>query len=153
MKNSGFTLIEILIATAVVSVIFTSLASIVTVSLRNTSINTRKIIATHMADELQEWLRGEKERDWTNFVGNSNTTGNTICFNTEPIVDWGTANACPIEYQYDVNNKFNYKRYVTLKKNGDIVESRVEVVWSEGVKENSTDMIYTVQNNTYYTQW
>lgn len=144
----GFTLIEILIATSIISIVFTTLASIVTTSLRNTTTSTKKIIGTHMADGLQEWIRGERDADWGTFV----TKTGTWCFNSENIAGWpGSSIAdesqCPY---YNGSNNFKYKRIVTIdvvNVGSSVYKSKIQFIWQDG---NSTNRVI---NETYYSQW
>lgn len=146
MKKSGFTLIEVLIATSIMSIVFTTIASVVAISLRNTSINTRRIIGTHMADELQEWLRGEKDDDWETYV----TKTGMWCFNPEPVAVWGTKINNTSECAYAMSsNKFEYKRIATITQEGNVYKTKVEFTWVEG----TLTQVYKVTNETYYSQW
>jgi len=140
-KQSGFTLVEVLVAVAIISIIFTTLASIVVTSLRNTSVNTKKIIGTHMADGLQEWIRGKKEDDWEDFT----TRVGTRCFNAANIgTNWPAVGACST---FETINNFKYKRTVTISQVGNIYTSRIEFIWDESNPNNK------VVNETYYSQW
>jgi prepilin-type N-terminal cleavage/methylation domain-containing protein len=143
-KYSGFTLVEVLVAVAIISIVFTTLASIVAISLRNTSINTKKIIGAHMSDALQEWIRGEKEEDWEAFTGKIGIW----CFNDPSISGWqgspGTIESC---LYYSGNYNFKYKRVVTISQSGEVYKSKVEFYWKEGTAVNK------VVNETYYSQW
>lgn len=140
--KSGFTIIEVLVAVAIVSVIFTSLISIAAISLRNSNINIRKTVGAHMADGLQEWIKGEKEDDWETFIGKTGTW----CFNEPLITDWPSEGECDHDGFGSINN-FNYKRSVTITNNGDVYKSKVTFYWDE------TNLNNTVVNETYYSQW
>ena len=62
--QNGFTMIEVLAFTLLVSIIFIGLTRIVVLSMRSSKLAQNTVLATHFAEELQEWVRGEKEEDW-----------------------------------------------------------------------------------------
>ncbi len=124
-QKTGFTLIEVILFVSLISVVFVTFASLSTVQLRSSRINEHKIIATHYAEELREWLRGEKEENWNTFIA---TRMDTWCFNSEPISSWGTLGICG----YDLDNR--YKRTVVLEagENNTQVTADIVVSWMEG---------------------
>ena len=145
MKIKGFTLIEVLIATSIISVVFTTLVSIVATSLRDTTTNTKRIIGTHMSDALQEWIRSERDSDWDTFT----TKTGKWCFNDEAVAAWpamtiANNDACPY---FTGSNNFAYKRIATITQDGDVYKSKIEFFWQD---VNNTN---TVTNETYYSQW
>jgi len=73
IHKKGFSLIEVLVFTGIVSIFFIVVASVATVSLRTARINQNKILATHAGEELMEWLKGEREADWNSFSQRSGT--------------------------------------------------------------------------------
>jgi type II secretory pathway pseudopilin PulG len=138
----GFTLIEVLIFITLIPLIFIAVSYITTYSLQNTKINQNKILATHYAEELKEWLRGEKEEDWNTFATVANM-GNW-CFNNEPITDWDSHSRCGSSY--GLNNL--YKRDLTLTKDSDTqATAKITVEWKEN---NNT---YKIPINTVFSLW
>lgn len=90
-KKEGFSLIEVLVFISIFSVFFVVAIAAITVTLRNMKKNEHKVLATRYAEELQEWLKTEKEIDWYSF---STTYPNqTYCFNLS-ITAWPTAGSC-----------------------------------------------------------
>ncbi len=69
MRNltSAFSLIEVLIFSAILSLFFVIAASVTVGVLRDIKINEHKILATRYANELAEWMNGEKEKGWNDF--------------------------------------------------------------------------------------
>lgn len=103
-KSQSFSLIEVLVFVAVLSVFFVTSAAVVTVSLRNMKYNEHKIRAVRYAQEALEWIRGEKETDWNLFVINHSAggSGKSYCFNSSPIYGWpGTSGDCGASYSLD----------------------------------------------------
>ena len=140
-RKKSFTLIEVLIFVTILSLFFVTAAAVTITSLRNLKIQENKILATRYAQELLEWLRGEKEADWNNFT----TKNNTYCFNSSPIPSWGSAGNCS---NYGLNNL--YKREVNLNPQGNPpyqVNVSITVSWQE------LGQIYQVPLNTVFTVW
>lgn len=145
-KDSGFSLIEVLVFVSILSLFFVAAATVVTVSLRNMKINEKKIVATRYAEDLSEWLRSERDVDWTQFV--NNYADKTYCFNTD-LPDWFSAmppSAC--NYSFSANN---FKRYATLTK---ISETQVDVLlhveWQDSIGLGGT---MQVPMATTFTIW
>lgn len=122
-KTSGVTIIEILIMTVFITVLFLAVATVTSVSLKTAKVNEHKILATHFAEELREWIRGEKERDWTDFVS---TKMGTWCF-TNKTLSWESTSECG----YDLDGL--YKREADLSANLDQTQVTVQITvsWNE----------------------
>src|SRR3989344_1556770 len=121
-KNlQSFSLIEIMIFIVILSIFFIMAASVVTITLRNMKYNENKIRATHYSNQLEEWLRSQKELDWggevcngcaypTNFTQIVTQSGNVdddyrtfFCFNNSPIENWQNLGSC---MDYSLDSKF-----------------------------------------------
>ncbi len=134
MKHSkqGFSLIEVLVFLTILSLIFISAVVLGTVSIRNSQNTGNKILASHYAEELLDWLRNQKEIDWSNFSTiKSKPNGVTYCFSKEPIDSWGINRACNISDPL-INSLF--KREATLKFDFNLQRVNVDIhlKWSEG---------------------
>ncbi len=146
-KNNGFSLVEVLVFVTILSIFFVVAATITTASLRNMKINEHKILATRYGEELLEWLRGEKEADWNNFVNRSSINGTTYCFPNSPINNWPTTTGnCS---SFNGLNPSIYKRELTLSTatGGNQVNIFINVSWQEGSDT------YSVPINTVFTIW
>jgi type II secretory pathway pseudopilin PulG len=146
-KLEGFTLLEILIFVTLISLVFVAISFLATYSLTATRVAQQKVIATHYAEELQEWMRGEKEVDWKAFLAKSSTPGGTIyCVNSIPTsISALTAGGCGSAY--DLASQ--YKREVTLTGNSTDTQVSVSIVveW----KENKN--ILKVPVSTIFSVW
>lgn len=143
-KNAAFSLIEVLVFTSILSLFFVVAAAVTTASLRNMKINEHKILATRYAEELLEWLRGEKETDWNAFV--NNRSNKNYCFSISPITSWPSPGSCP------ANGGLNppiYKREVTLTTTGGGFQVRVSIV----VSWQDLGHTYSVPINTVFSIW
>lgn len=145
MKNKkSFSLIEVLIFVSILSVFFVIAVSVTVVSLRNMKINEHKILATHYGEELIEWLRNQKEADWTTFSARS---GN-YCFNESPIADtFVSEGECTNPGLAGV-----FKRDLNLSYpnvGGPVTQVNVKVIVSWQELGNS----YQVPLTTVFTRW
>ncbi|MFN4212440.1 MAG: hypothetical protein ACK4FL_00525 [Microgenomates group bacterium] len=143
-KSQSFSLIEVLVFTSILSLFFVVAAAVATASLRNMKINEHKILATRYAEELLEWLRGEKETDWNTFISRSNNT--TYCFSISPITSWPSQGSCS---GYNGLNPAIYKRELTLTTVGGGIQVNVSIVVSWQELGNT----YSVPINTVFTVW
>jgi type II secretory pathway pseudopilin PulG len=140
-NKKSFTLIEVLIFVTILSLFLLLLPRSLIISLRNLKIQEHKILATRYAEELLEWLRGEKEVDWNLFT----TKSDTYCFNSSPISSWGNLGNCS---SYSLNTL--YKREVVLTSYGTPpyqVNVSITVSWQE------LGQTYQVPINTVFTVW
>ena len=141
MKKSiiAFTLIEVLIFCSIVSTFFVSSAAITTFLLRSMKANEHKIIATRYAEELLEWVRAEKEKNWKSTI-----TGN---FNQSPVASTGPANVILLtgtllgEAPNKIyNRKTEEKDQVTI--DSEVVQKTITVTveWAEGNTKHSVNL-------------
>ena len=121
----AFTLVETLIFVTILGVFFVIAATVSVSVIRDMKFNEAKIIATRYGEEINEWLRMEKEIDGNEFINKSN---NTYCFNGDLSfsTSWPSSGPCDSN-DYSLAGK--YKREVTLETSGNQIESNVTVSW------------------------
>lgn len=129
----GFSLIEVLVFVTVLSLFFVSAIVVTTFSLKNMKSQEHKIIAAHLGEEGMEWIRSEKEADWTVFASRGNTAGKTYCVDGD--LDWLTGNACAVS-DYSLGQPPKFKREVYLKNSGSPV-NQVDVIVTISWKDAS----------------
>ncbi len=137
LHAKGFTLIEILIFTAIISVFFVVAAAVSAFSLRIMQTNENKVYATHYAEEATEWLLNEKETtDWLTFSGHL-TTSNNYCLNALDL-DWLSSTTCPTStgdsnsYALGAEYKKQFNRDVVLTDLGaGSISASVTVSWKD----------------------
>lgn len=146
-SKKSFSLIEVLIFVSILSVFIITAITATTASLRNMTINQHKLLAVRYSNELDNWLRSQKEVDWNVFIAKSSLSGTTYCFNTSPITAWGVGSG---DSSYDCN--FNglspnfYKREVTLSNSTSAtVNISIIVSWNE------LGIGYSESSNTIFT--
>ena len=164
-KNlQSFSLIEMMIFIVILSIFFIMAASVVTFTLRNMKFNESKIKATHYSNQLEEWLRTQKEIDWggelcngcvnpSNFTQSATGQGNsgdnyqtTYCFNSTPISGWQDLGQCA---DYTLNSIF--KREVVFTSqfiSGYVNQINVSITisWKDlgDDRSISTNTVFTV---------
>jgi len=131
--RQAFTLIEVLVFTSLLSLVFVTTLAIATQALRVSKTAERRTIATHYAGQLSEWLLAESEADWDTFVANrTNSTPTLYYFNTSPITTWPSVGDCT---SYTLGQVFKRTLSITRTSiaNGQYqVEAFVVVTWNEG---------------------
>ena len=146
-KNKGFTLMEVLIFVSIISLFFVTAAAITVASLRNLKTQERKILATRYAQELLEWLKGEKEADWNLFTTKASSSGTEYCFNVSPINTWPTSGTCS---SYGLDNLFKREASLTSQTLGGVIQQvnvSITIEWREA------DQTYQVPLNSVFTTW
>ena len=124
----GFSLVEVLVFTAILGLFFVGALSVTTFNLKNMKIQEHKILATRYAEEGVEWLKQQKEDDWSIFSTRGSIGGKTYCLNNSPL-GWGSSLAC---VSYGLSTI--YKRELVIKNFGspvDRVKTTVTVYWQD----------------------
>lgn len=142
-SKKGFSLIEVLLFSALFSMVFLGVTSAMVSSLRTTKASQRRILATYYAGELKDWLKGEKEVDFNTFPKSG-----SYCFNTSPITAWGPSGNCGSSFTLGQGNDTVFRRYVTLT-NGTSTQVNVNVF----VEWNEINVVNSVPLNTVFTSW
>jgi len=142
-KHKAFTLIEVLVFTAILSIFFVSAASVTTMTIKQANINKNKIIATHYADELLNMIQSEREAGWDQFVSHAPTESKTFCVDTDEI-DWAVTSCVP---PYSLNG---FERTVTLKPGGSPVSQMIVII---NVKWQDGGNLYQIPLQTVFNLW
>lgn len=58
---------EVIIALTVIALVLTTLMSLVTLTIKNSSTSRLRSLATRYSNEAIEWVRGERDTSWTIF--------------------------------------------------------------------------------------
>ena len=117
----SFSLIEVLVFTAVLGLFFVAAISVTTFNLKNMKIQEHKILATRYAEEGVEWLKQEKEDGWVEFIARGSATpGTTYCLNS---LGWTPPSSCA---GYSLGIIF--KRELVIKDSG---ETKITVYWQD----------------------
>lgn len=135
--KSGFSLIEVIIFTSILSIIFVAAASIMTYTMKQNSVQIDKLYATHHNDELNEWIRGEREVGWSEFTTYALAgypDASIYCFSDES-PQWTAAINSVNDCAFSLNEKF--RRYAVIKASNSSPTTRIEVTintdWMDGL--------------------
>lgn len=96
MSNRGQSLFEVVLAVTIVAVIIVGMVILATASIRNSSFARNKTLSTRYSQEAVEWLRGERDGNWTAFAARASLSpGLTWCLSG---LSWpATAGSCPAD--------------------------------------------------------
>ncbi len=151
-SQKGLSLLEVLAFVTILSLTFLGVAYSTGQSIKRTKFNEQKLIATRYAEELEEWLRGEKEVDWATFYttyAGVGPNGKTYCFDDgvydgDNDISWPTVGDCGSLFGLrDI-----YRREVTLTQS---LTSQVQVVIQVDWKDGGN--VFSLPINTILTKW
>ena len=140
MKKSrlGFSMVEVLVFVSVVAMFFVVAATISSFSLQVAKSNENKILATRYAEELIEWLRGEKEVDWeqfkTNTIPDPPGTAQNYCFYQKTFgSNWNNTSKLNTTCSgFELGSVFNRDLTITPTSDSNQVNVDVTVSWRDG---------------------
>lgn len=150
--KSGFTLIEVMVFTVIITIIIVSLISTSIAMSRQTQVTIHKAYATRYADELAEWLRIQKELSWQTFYARSQniptapSSPRTFCVNGDialtstldtALLNYNTSNLATCSYNGPTSAPIErriFRRTVTFdtqSSNTQGVKATINVEWLE----------------------
>lgn len=146
-SNSGQTIVEALVATAVVAIILVTLVSGLTYSVKNTAESKYRSLAGNLAQDAIEVFRRERLiLGWATFL--AETPSGTYCLNTLPSTTTAfvalTTGACTTTF---VQSGMNFEREVVVTNTGTEVQLQSVVSWTDGSRTSS------VTANQVYREW
>lgn len=139
-KESGQSLIEVMVAVSISMVVLVGLLSITSLGLTNSELSRNKTRGNEYAQEAVEWLRGQRDANWNTFYTRA---PGTYCLNTLAWQSGACSAGTVINDQYDL-----FTRQITLTPNGI---DRVTVVVT--VRFPSGERTELVQLNSTLTKW
>ena len=138
MKDKGQALFEIVFAVGIASLVLIGVVSLVTTSVRNTDFAQNETSATKLTQEATEWLRKERDENWTAFASYSvSDPGKKTNLGK---LEWGLSdNEVPGTH---------FTREVVLETlETNKIEATVSVSWKDSQGRHSVESI------TRYTDW
>jgi len=139
-QRVGTSLLEIIIAVGLVSVILISLVSLSTKSVSNSTVSKEKNQATRHTQETIEWLRLQRDTSWSDMI--SHVQANSTWCMAEN--EWNSPGSCSGQSIPDSN----FVREVTFAQpQDDIVEVTVITSWTEGGNAHES------RSTTLLTKW
>lgn len=157
-SQSAFSIIEVIIFASMLSVVLVASVGY-TVRLVFTMTHDRhKLLATHFAEETQEWLNGERQSDWEQFQNHSTfPSGTTYCVNNALALETTLANlptgACNFTGVGTASptNPLIFRRQLILSK--DRPETATRVTATIQVSWNDEGVLYTEEIVSVYSVW
>lgn len=139
-NSQGQSLFEVVISLAVITLIIVSLVILATNSIRNTSFSKNKTLSTRYVQELDEWLRSERDVDWDIFATRALTA--RYCLQT---LSWDTAiiDGCG-DTEVVADTVLHRELFFTIVDPANI-EIQVVVYWTDA---NGTHEVRSITNLT-----
>lgn len=142
--NKGFTLIEVMVSVAIITLVSIGVIFGITLNLNTASRIKNSLIAANLAQEGLEIVRNIRDNDWHS--GGPSNFGSSLSAGTY-LVEWNSLNLMPFSDTFlkkDANGFYNYtsgentifKRKIIIEdstQNPSSVEkiAKVEVSWQE----------------------
>jgi len=130
MKSKGQSLIEVLVALGVVSLLLVSLLTIVSTSIKNSRIAKDRTLAVELAQEGMELMRAYRDFSWSEFSDKASGTNWLL------VDDWTVEVGLDVICPSTVADYF--KRCVELSSGDGVVDVQMIVSWFEGDQEMQT---------------
>jgi len=146
MKNeSGQSLFEIILALAITTLIIVALVALTATSIRNTTFSKNKTLASRFSQEATEWLRGERDADFSAFE--TRTLTPLYCL---PSLSWSAASIGACTSGQEIANTL-FRREISFSSsvvNGKtLIQAGVRVYW------NDAQGLHEVRSVTNFSDW
>lgn len=154
-SKHGFGLLELVFFISILSIVLVASIGFTIRLVFAITHNRHKLLATHYAQEVKEWLNGERESNWEQFQNRASIgAGTTYCINQQlnlaMALDSLTTGVCGFNGVAGQLPNI-YRRRLTLIKDRDDTASRInaliEVSWQD------EGMLYSETIETLYSFW
>lgn len=133
--NSGQSLVEVLVAIAVVVVVLIALVAVVLVAVRGVMFSKEKVRANFLAQEGLEWVRNQRDSfGWADFAGYASVTGQKYCLQDLSLGQLGDCGE-----SQTIEAIFTREAVLTLS-GGDEVKIAMSVEWDEGGQQFASEV-------------
>ncbi len=134
---NGQSLFEVVFAIGIAALVLVGVMSLSTTSLRNSIFSKNNTLATKYAQEGTEWIREQRDTNWTTFYPVANGATRNM-----GSLSWPPSGSC------NIPNDTTFCRTVKLTSLGsDTVSALLLVTWTDGQGTHS------VHSATTYTKW
>lgn len=135
--DAGFTMVEVLVAVAVVAMVMTAVVAGVSFSVRNTRYARDKSLAVRHAQESIEWIRKLRdENGWSVFSADIDADGSQVvyCLSSLPATyaEFVLLGNAVCQSTDVLGGDTIYIREMRLNKTGSSLAVEVSVTWDEG---------------------
>lgn len=139
-KNSGQSLVEVVVTLAIASLVIVALVFGATIGTRNAQFSRDQSRAMELNREASEWLRAEKGASWSSLWSKGSSSGTTYCFKD---LNFDNQGNCDDEL---IDSKFT--RQGTLTQSGsDKLEITITTSWTDPSGEHNETI------TTYLTKY
>ena len=150
-QNNGQSMFEVVVAVGMSAIVLIAVASLAAGSVRNSSYTSNNSQATKYAQEQIEWLRGQRDADWSAFIGNIDSGG------CNGALSWG--GSCTISSTFTRSVSFTcYFRNLSTDiinpvlcssgyQNINVVDATVVVSWTDA------QGVHEVRSSTRLSDW
>ncbi len=140
MKNmkSGQSILEVIIALALISVVLITLVATAALSIRASTFARNQTESQRLTQQGAEWLRSEKDANWPTFKGHAATT--TWCLDN---LSWANSSTCG---SAEVVSGTIFTRNLTFTNNADgSIQADVKTSWvdAQGTHIEPTSIVFT----------
>ena len=126
--KKGQSLFEVVIALGVVTLITVGIVILTINSIRNSTFSKNKTLASKYAQEAIEWVRGEREKNSSEFLDNVVYGGGVYCLDD---LSWTNVGVCVDEYIAGTNLTREVLFTTSLLSGKNITEAQVVVSWDD----------------------
>lgn len=157
-KEGGFSLMEVIIATGIVSTSFVVLMSLFAYNIRMEGINRKRIVAAYLVQEAMEIVKAQRDTNWFTSGASAWDNGipnNNVIITGNPIVGWDLQSAGSNHRVYFDGQYYSqggggkdtgFTRVITKRVVGDVMQIDVDVAFNNGTTH--------VKATTYaYNNW
>jgi len=144
--NSGQSLFELVLSFAVVTLIVVGIVSAATIAIRNAAYSRNKTLADRYLQEALEWLRSEKNKNYTDFQ--SHTSISQWCLKSLDS-DWVWIGAiCQPGQEITGTMMRRELTFSKFTKDGkEVIETKVVVYWTDAQGRHESSAV------TDFTNW
>lgn len=143
MNEKGQSLFEVVLALGVITIIMAGVVSLTVSSIRNTTFSKNKTLAGRYAQEASEWLRSERDNNFTVFETQTLTT--VWCL---PDLNWTKIGVCGEADKISETPLFREVSFSSDTISGKtVIEANIKVYWTDAQGSHET------RNVTYFTDW
>lgn len=141
MNEKGQSLFEVVLALGVITAITVGIVSLAASSIRNAGFSKNKTLAGRYVQEATEWLRSERDADFTAFEAHALTS--IWCLSG---LNWTKVGVCGSVNIPDTS-LFREVTFSTLPSGNTIIRANVRVYWTDGQGDHEVSSI------TSFTDW
>lgn len=141
-SQSGQSLFEVVVAVGVFALIIAAIVGLATSSIRNTTFTRNNALATRYSQEAVEWLRTQRDTDWSSFHTYALGVPPTYCLSDlswADIGDCGSGDSVP--------ETILFRKVDFLDVTDTSVTATIETSWTD------SQGTHQVEVSTEFTDW